>query len=185
MDNEIKTYTKLDVAINLTNQAIRMFFHKEDELSIHVIVSAANEILTKMMKKQNLVSVLGTESIVINSKYKKEWINARKRVYNFSKHADRDINETIKFRPKFNWYLILENINFLQWLQIRRSNEMIFFSMWVCKTQNNIFVDNPRINEFMQNQSITNEDFFNCFDEGLKIIDIVGNDKLQTLIQSI
>ncbi len=185
MDNEIKTYTKLDVAINLTNQAIRMFFHREDEISIHVIVSAANEILTKLMKKQKLKSILGHESIMIKPEYRKEWINGRKRVYNFSKHADKDIDATIEFKPKFNWYLIFENINFLQWMQIKRSNEMVYFTMWLWRTQRNLFINNPKADEFMQNLSITDEDFYTCFEEGIKIIDTIGNDKLQILIESI
>jgi hypothetical protein len=183
MDNEIKTYTKLDVAINLTNQAIRMFFHREDEISIHVLVSAANEILTKLMKKQNLVSILGHESIMIKPEYRKEWINARKKVYNFSKHADKDIYETIEFNPKFNWYLIFENINFLQLLQVRRSNEMVYFTMWLWRTQRKLFIDNPKADEFIKNLSIIDEDFYIYFDEGIKIIDTIGNDRLQVLIK--
>ncbi len=175
------TYNKLDIAIKLTNQAIKMFFHKEDDISIHVLVSAANEILTKLLEKHNLKSSLGVNSVLIKQEHRKEWINGRRNVYNFSKHADKDIDESISFNSEFNWYLILENINFLQLLQIRRSNEMIYFNMWLWKTQRNIFVDNPKADEFMQKQTIREDDFFKCFDEGIKIIDNIGSDKLQTL----
>ncbi len=181
MKNKNKTYTKLDIAIKLTNQAIKMFFHKEDDISIHLLVSAANEIFTKLIDKHNLKSILGANSILIKQEYRKEWINGRKKVYNFSKHADKDIDGIIRFNPNFNWYLIFENINFLQLLKIKRSNEMIYFNMWLWKAQRKIFIDNPKIDEFMQNQTITNEDFFTCFDEGIKIIDNLRSDKLQTL----
>ncbi|HNW25678.1 MAG TPA: hypothetical protein PLG15_02090 [Candidatus Gastranaerophilaceae bacterium] len=54
MYSKIEKINKLDIASSLTNQAIRMFFHKDNPISTHVIVSAANEILINLIKKNGL-----------------------------------------------------------------------------------------------------------------------------------
>lgn len=169
MDSKIEKINKIDVATRLTNQAISMFFHKEDVISIHIIVSAANEILTKLMEKRNIFSVLGCNSICINEKFRKEWIRGRKSKYNFFKHADKDANEEIEFNPKVNWIYILENIDFMELLNIPMSKEMTFFKLWLLVAKRDIFVENEKVDKFLNEYQCKGEDFFEVYDDAIKL----------------
>ena len=164
MNDIMQNFNKIDIVNNLINQSIRMFFHKEDDISIHLLVSAANEILTTLMKKQKLTSFLGCNSVLIKDEHRKEWIKARRKIYNFSKHADKDSEETVSFNPKLNWLLILENIHFMKLLNLPFSKEIIYFLMWLWTTQERILKENIKAREFIASQDIFEKDFFDVFD---------------------
>lgn len=164
MNDITQNFNKIDVVNSLINQSIRMFFHREDVISIHLLVSAANEILTTLMKKQGLTSFLGCNSVLIKEEHRKEWIKARRKIYNFSKHADRDIGETVTFNSRLNWLLIFENIHFMKLLNLPFSKEIIFFLLWLWTTQKRIFKENIKAQEFIASQNIFEKDFFDVFD---------------------
>lgn len=130
MYDELKQISKIDAAFNLTNQAIKMFFHKDDPISSHVVISAANEILTTLIKKQGLKTILGINSLLIRPEAQKEYIAIRRKSYNFFKHANRDLSDFIDFNPNYNSYLLFENLNFLNKLEVKLTREMLFFKLW-------------------------------------------------------
>jgi hypothetical protein len=93
--------SKLDAARRQLETAIRLYFSEADPISIHALTSAAYQVLmdinaarggTPMLKEQlpNWVRPDATES-------------ARRKLNeatNFFKHADRDHDEVLEFRPE-------------------------------------------------------------------------------------
>ena len=76
---------KKEIALRHTNQAIKMFFHKEDPVSTLVVACAANHILHALVCKKGLPVLLGYkglfEKILIKEEYQKEennYINKEK-----------------------------------------------------------------------------------------------------------
>lgn len=161
-------YNKLDIVAHLMNQSIKMFFHKEDAISIHLLASAANEILTTILKTNKIKSVLGCNSIIIKDEYRKDWIKGRKSAYNFFKHADKDTDKSIAFDKRLNLLLLLENINFLLLLKQKLSREETFFTIWILVTKRNYLTENEKFDKFIKQIDIMEKDFFDLYDDAIE-----------------
>ena len=161
-------YNKLDIVTHLMNQSIKMFFHKEDGISIHLLASAANEILTTILKTKKIKSILGCNSIVIKDEYRKEWIKGRKSAYNFFKHADKDTYESISFDERLNMILLLENINFLLLLKQKLSREETYFVFWILATKRNYLIENEKFDKLIEKTGVIEKDFFDLYDDTIE-----------------
>ena len=82
-----------------------MLFHKEDPVSIHVLVCSANNILHALMKKNEKLILFGyngfLSKVYIKKEFQKEFNAKRHDAYNFFKHADKDCEKTIEFNLGF------------------------------------------------------------------------------------
>ena len=165
-------YNKLDVINHLMNQAIKMFFHQEDAISIHLLVSAANEILTAMLKAKKIKTALGCNSIMIRDEYRKEWIRGRKAAYNFFKHADKDTYKSFAFNDNFNILLMVENINFLLLLKNKLTKEETYFLLWMLGTNQKYLTENKKFDTLIRQTSILEQDFFDVYDYAMENIDL-------------
>ena len=153
---------KKDVAIRHTNQAIKMFFHKEDPVPTLVIVCAANYILHDLAIKNNIPILLGYNGIFQKILIKQEFqqiVNTRRsEIYNFFKHAKKDFDKMIEFNPDLIWYYILENIIIIKQLDCDFSKEMGYFVFWLTLAKRNLFVKNQYLfelyDDFINNNKI-------------------------------
>ncbi|RXJ89714.1 hypothetical protein CRV01_07520 [Arcobacter sp. CECT 8983] len=127
----ITTINKLTAAINQLNTSIYMFFERKDDISIHTIVGATNEILRTLVKVQEKdISNTMLENNHTKRMSKKEvftFINAFK---NFFKHADKDHDKTINFDPIMNHYHIIDSVILLSRLGHKHTPETLTFLMW-------------------------------------------------------
>lgn len=168
---------KKEIALRHTNQAIKMFFHKEDPVSTLVVVSAANHILHTLVSKKGFPILLGYQGfftkILIKEEYQKEFNKKRNEAYNFFKHADKDYDKIINFNPDLIWYFLLENIVFIKQLDYDFSKEMGYFIFWLTFSKRNLFVKNQYYDNYISNFSILPEDFFDLYD------DFVNNDTVK------
>ena len=163
--NNIEKVNKIDAAIRLTNQAIKMFFHKEDTVSIHLLINAANEILSTILKKKGVKTQLGVNSILIKNEMRKDWIKRRREEYNFFKHANNDADKTLDFNVSFNKFFLLENINFIHLLEIPLSKEMTFFTFWLINQNPNILERSEFLDSELKKLNMSSEELFKLFDE--------------------
>lgn len=175
-------YNKLDVVMHLTNQAIKMFFHREDRIGIHLLASASNEILTTILKSKKIKSVLGCNSIMIKDEYRKEWIKGRKAAYNFFKHADRDIYKSFSFDDRLNILLIVENINFLLLLKQKLTKEEKYFLSWMFISNHKYLTENKIYNLLIKQIDILEQDFFDMFDYAMENLDLESSSISNLLI---
>lgn len=99
--------SKIQVAEKMLHMAIKLFFDGADVVSIHLLVSAASEVLTGVAKSKNIASWCDDINYLIKDEHKKEVRGILKRRYNFLKHADKDPNGTIEFSEEGNDMLLM------------------------------------------------------------------------------
>lgn len=88
-----KDYTKLEAAREQIESAIRLLFDGELTVSTHTLCSAAFNILRDLSKKKD-----GDFAFEVEVRIKPEFVNLFWNKHaNFSKHADKDPDEVLKF----------------------------------------------------------------------------------------
>ena len=176
-NNKNLILNKKEVATRHTNQAIKMFFHKEDPVPTLVIVCAANYILHDLAIKNNIPILLGYNGIFQKILIKQEFqqiVNTRRsEIYNFFKHAKKDFDKMIEFNPDLIWYYILENIIIIKQLDCDFSKEMGYFVFWLTLAKRNLFVKNQYYDNYIKNFNISVKDLFELYD------DFINNDKIK------
>jgi hypothetical protein len=89
------TISKLDGARRQIDAAIRMYLHREDQVSIHTLVMAAIQVLRDLSKASGRVSIEDAiRSGIRPGKEKEFWVGIKSRS-NFLKHASTDPADTI------------------------------------------------------------------------------------------
>lgn len=90
--------TKIEAARHQLEMAIKLWFDDDDPISIHTLVSAAQEIVHPFAKAAGTFEGV-LDTIYAKPGYEEEWL-AWMRVYqNFFKHGSKDREASIKFNP--------------------------------------------------------------------------------------
>jgi hypothetical protein len=95
------TFDKIEAASRQLTTAIELWFADGDPVSIHTLACSAYQIVHDINEKTGGPDLL-YDSLVVKDEYRTYWINTIKRAYNFSKHADRDPNDTMELEPSVN-----------------------------------------------------------------------------------
>ena len=103
--------TKFDVAERQLNQAIRLFFSRGDEVSIHTLAEASAQVLYDTRAQHGGGDSLIRDSDRIRPERRKEWLSYAHKSKNFFKHADRDPGEAHEFKDIFNHFSLLDAVN--------------------------------------------------------------------------
>ena len=100
METELPV-TKLDAARRQVDIAVLLFFHDRDPVSTYTLTAAAYNILRDVNRKRGGRPMLYKEELL--KRYTGDMVNEVRRkineAENFFKHADRDANATLMFRP--------------------------------------------------------------------------------------
>lgn len=109
MDSELKL-SKLDVAKRQLETVCRLYFWHGDPVSIHTLTSAAYNVVRDLNSHRGGEEMFAKDGFLkrIKRGHEKEvraLINAAE---NFFKHADRDHEEIIDFKPALSEFMILE-----------------------------------------------------------------------------
>jgi hypothetical protein len=123
---------KLEVARRQLREAIWLFFHERDAITIHTVAAAAHQIL------DDLARLKGIESIRHNSAVRKDrekfWIKILNATQNFSKHADKDPEGTLDFNPELQHFFIIDAIQLYAHLSSYSPfPEAILYCLWFSK----------------------------------------------------
>jgi hypothetical protein len=93
--------SKLDAARRQLETAVRLYFHEAEPVSIHTLTAAAYNVLRHITARRG-----GTPMIIkdqLTQYIRKEYIDQYKmklnEAENFFKHADKDPDDALKFRP--------------------------------------------------------------------------------------
>jgi hypothetical protein len=97
--------TKVDAARRQLETAIKLWFHDDDPVSIHTLVSAAQEILHPLAKAAGTFEGV-LDTIYAADGYEKTWLASVRVYHNFFKHGAKDPTATTKFNPEVNSFLI-------------------------------------------------------------------------------
>jgi len=97
---------KMDAAKRQFRSAILLWFIDEDPVSIHTLVSAAHEIVHTLYRRKGLKDLF-FDSSRIKEERRKEFAIQAKAAATFFKHAQKDPDGEIDFRPDVNPVLLV------------------------------------------------------------------------------
>jgi len=100
-----KTFSKIEVACQQLDTAIKLWFKEENPISIHTLVCSAHQIISDVIHHQSRNDPL-FDSIYIKNGFKKIAKTHFHKYYNLFKHANKDPETYIKFNPTSNEYFI-------------------------------------------------------------------------------
>ena len=126
---ECEQITKLIAAKRQMNEAIRLFFERRDGVSIHTLAAAAAQILSDLCGSRGILSPVRGAGVIREDR-RKEWLAALKKAENFFKHADRDPEEALKFRPGLTEGILLDCAYLYACLTRRQTYEGAVFQSW-------------------------------------------------------
>ena len=122
---------KVDAAVRLLDSAIRLWFNGDDSVSVHLLACSAYQIVDDLCPSDESLY----NSLAIKDQYRKDVKRYLRSSYNFFKHADRDADDVVEFKPALNVLYIMFCIRGLELLgvtpTILRSAFVIYFKVTV------------------------------------------------------
>src|SRR3989442_1153367 len=107
-DQARERVTKLDAARRQLREAVRMFFEERDGLAAHTVTAAAHQLLHDMLAKAGQDGSFLRGGRMIRPRCRTEFKTLVSKSENFLKHADRDPEEVLEFRPSLTKYFLLD-----------------------------------------------------------------------------
>ncbi len=142
------TVNKFDVAERQLLQAIRMFFRQDDEISVHTLAEAANQVLSDIGSAYSTTSVLRDNDWVREDK-KREWLRHLFKSRNFFKHADRDKNDTHVFKSCFNHFSLLDGVSMHGSIKKTWVPETLVFQIWFSTMYPELLIKESEFNKMI------------------------------------
>ncbi|MEZ8068733.1 MULTISPECIES: hypothetical protein [Vibrio] len=137
--------SKFDVAERQFLQAIRLFFEDGDEVSVHTLVEAANQVFSDLGKKQGIKGPI-RESEWVRPEKRKEWRNHVYKSRNFFKHADKDADSILEFNALFNHLSILEGLYMYHQYKLKWMPETMCYYFWFADRYPELLVKEDPLN---------------------------------------
>jgi hypothetical protein len=106
--NGVRTdITKQEVVSRQLETAIVLFFCDDDAISVHVLASAASQILYDVCKHKGKVSIRDVWQDYISEECQPNWRKRTTQAFNYFKHArDDPFTELERFDPRSNEWLL-------------------------------------------------------------------------------
>jgi len=124
-----ETVSKLDAARRQLSTAISLFIREQDTISTHTLTAAGHQILLDLAKVRGVAS-LTKDSPHVRPERRAEFAAAVNEAENFFKHADRDPNKVLVFRPAQTEYLLLDAVLIYQQLSGRPFQSGLVYMVW-------------------------------------------------------
>jgi len=172
MSNDTIRISKLEAARRQLKTAISLWFDDGDPVAVHTLAFAAYEVLHSVSEKRdpNRRDLL-FDSAMIKDEYRRNWNKHIKKEANFFKHADRDGDSVIEFKPVLSEYFIMfaiaarelcgesstdEEAIFCHWLMVNRPN--LVNDEW-----KNLIVNTLPVENIKQLRTLSKPEFFEVF----------------------
>lgn len=158
---------KIDVAERQINQAIKMFFRKDEIISIHTICTSGYQILSDICKKKKIYRQLEDNDILRKLGIVQEVVKSLRKPQNYFKHACKDDNSEINFNTDITEVIIYLAIDLFEKITGTMSNEFKIFCGWFLLKYPN--VRNPEMSKaFLKLTSLPNPNDFEFFKSMIK-----------------
>lgn len=122
--------SKTDAARRQLEAAIRLWFFDGDAVSVHTLAAAAHQLVHDLGKARGLGTSL-RELSDVRPEYRRKLREAIVRDENFFKHADRDPDALLEFRPTVTTYMLVDAVLTYQTLTSERPPILRTFSIWM------------------------------------------------------
>jgi hypothetical protein len=153
-DSKGITVSKLDAARRQLQTAITLWFSNGDPVSIHTLTYAAYEIIHSLSKKKNPGRRdLFFDSFVVKDEYRDQFNVFIKRHANFFKHANKDGDAVIEFKPILTELFFLFSILGVEFCGERHNIEESAFMFWLYFHKPHLLTDHGR-KKFIEGISI-------------------------------
>lgn len=139
--DECFTITKLDAAKRQLHTAIELWFAERDPVSVHTLAVAAYEIAHFVSGKRGRTEALIFDSKIIKPQYINEWNIFIKKAANFFKHANRDPDASIEFKPTLSEFFIAVAIRALEICGEEETDTELAFMFWLQIHRPELFCD--------------------------------------------
>lgn len=131
--------SKIEVAERLLETAIKLYFDEEDPCSIHLLGLSAYDILRDLCKKKGLAIMSLKDLTYINSNYKQEIRELFNKYQNFFKHADRDPNASVEFKPETTDVFLFQAVECIGKMKPKISPYIELYRIWFIFNNQNMF----------------------------------------------
>lgn len=158
----IETITKLQAAKRQLIAAIQLFFERKDSIAIQTLTGASHQILYDLAKPKKILSLI-KDSPLIRPDKKGEWVKTINEAQNFLKHADRDPEASIDFRPTLSQFLLMDAIVFYQQLTGDIFHEAKVYLTWFDLTHIDLLVESEFKNLISEMAKGIDPDDFEAF----------------------
>lgn len=126
---KIERIDKLEAVRRQLRTAIRLFFEEKDSVSVYTLASAVVELLRDLLKPSGKGSFI-RDSDIIRPERKREFLEITIRPQNFFKHADRNPDELLEFRPEIVPFVLVDCVEIYRTLTGRSLREGYLFGVW-------------------------------------------------------
>ena len=99
--------TKLDAARRQLREAVLLFFERRDPIAIHALAAGALQVLSDVAKAKGDAGLLKSGEY-IREGYQKQWFQSLSEAQNFFKHADKDPDAVLDFKPAVTPFFLLD-----------------------------------------------------------------------------
>jgi len=145
--------SKIEVVKRNLNKAIKDFFGEDDPVSIHILSSAAHDILTALAKKGGIKNIFSELDIIIKPEFVEDFKKRLRNPYNFFKHATRDPDKTLEFNPQLTEMILLDSVLIYHALKRPYTVEMHTYLLWhhlkspelLCESAFKDFIEKKRL----------------------------------------
>lgn len=164
MTSEPEKITKLASAERLLKTSVDLFFEDGDMLSIHVLSSAAHEVLRVPLKKKEKRASLMKDSGVVRPEKTKEFHDMIHETQNFLKHGAKDPDRTLDYYKAESPFFLFDAIQmYYQLTGNLKYKKFALFVLWFKLEHRDILDDKAR--ESLEGRSIDAEFVKNNFKE--------------------
>jgi len=132
--------TKLDAVRRQLKTAIRLFLQDGDAVSVYMLTAAAQDVLRNLLEKKGVGGSAIKNFDSIRPEHRDEYQKLAWGPQNFFKHADRDADAILDFRPAVVVPFLLDCVRMYYMLTGRMLREGIAFTVWQC-TEDSHFLD--------------------------------------------
>ncbi|TAL15572.1 hypothetical protein EPN96_12475 [bacterium] len=140
--------------------AVRLFFRREDPVSIYLLIQSSYAVINDIAGKRGL-TLQHSFNNYVKEEYIKEIARSINRPANFCKHADSDHDGVLEFNPDFIPQFLYLTIGLFADIESRLFHEGLVFQCWYC-LKNPHFVKNKSLKsaiEISKHNNISSDDF--------------------------
>jgi hypothetical protein len=122
--------SKLEAAERQLDQAILLFFARQDQVSIHTLATSAYQIIADICKQKGIEREIEDSMVLEKLGIRRELIAAIRKPQNFFKHADKDFHQSVKLNPMLTVCFMMSAVQYLLKLRPVQTPECEVFRTW-------------------------------------------------------
>ena len=149
--------SKVDAAKRQLETAITLYFRNSDPVSIHALTMAAYDILWQLCKAQGITANAIKDAELVRPDKKKEFADMMNSSQNFFKHADKDPDKNLDFRPKVTEFFINEACRMYELLSGETIKSFQLYKGWFITQHPDLFSEPKVLEAARQLQGIYSE----------------------------